>query len=112
MIIETSSHGLDQKRLHHINFKGAIFTNFSQDHLDYHKSMKSYLNAKLILFRKILNKKSTIISDKEIKEFKLLKKISKQKDLRLLDISKEFEAIKKINIEPISDFKIKIKLWL
>ena len=79
VIIETSSHGLDQKRLHHINFKGAIFTNFSQDHLDYHKSMKSYLNAKLILFRKILNKKSTIISDKEIKEFKLLKKYLNKK---------------------------------
>ena len=54
VIIESSSHGLDQKRLHHINFKGAIFTNFSQDHLDYHKNMKSYLNAKLILLRQIL----------------------------------------------------------
>ena len=51
VIIESSSHGLDQKRLHHINFKGAVFTNFSQDHLDYHKNMKSYLNAKLVLFR-------------------------------------------------------------
>ena len=56
VIIETSSHGLDQKRLHHINFKGAIFTNFSQDHLDYHKNMKSYLNAKLLLFKEILKK--------------------------------------------------------
>ena len=56
VIIEASSHGLEQKRLHHINFKSAIFTNFSQDHLDYHTSMKSYLNAKLILFKKILKK--------------------------------------------------------
>ena len=56
VIIEASSHGLDQKRLHHIRFRAAIFTNFSQDHLDYHKNMKSYLNAKLILFRKILKK--------------------------------------------------------
>ena len=79
VIIESSSHGLDQKRLHHINFKGAIFTNFSQDHLDYHKTMKSYLNAKLILFREILDKKSTIISDKAIKPFYIIKKISKKK---------------------------------
>ena len=56
VIIEASSHGLDQKRLHNINFKAAIFTNFSQDHLDYHKTMKSYLDAKLILFREILKK--------------------------------------------------------
>ena len=39
VIIEASSHGLDQNRLHHLNFKGAVFTNLSQDHLDYHKSM-------------------------------------------------------------------------
>ena len=39
VIIEASSHGLDQKRLHNINLKAAIFTNFSQDHLDYHKTM-------------------------------------------------------------------------
>ena len=64
--------------MHHINFKGAIFTNFSQDHLDYHKNMKSYLNAKLILFREILKKKSIIITDKEIKQFPLIKKILKK----------------------------------
>ena len=56
VILEASSHGLDQKRLHHIKFKGAIFTNFSQDHLDYHKTMKSYLNAKLILLKEVLKK--------------------------------------------------------
>ena len=79
-----------QKRLHHINFKAAIFTNFSQDHLDYHKTMKSYLNAKLILFREILNKKSTVITDKEIKPFKIIKKIAREKNFKILDISNEF----------------------
>ena len=78
VIIEASSHGLDQERLHHINFKSGIFTNFTQDHLDYHKNMKSYLNAKLILFRKILKKKSLIISDNNIAPFKILKKSQKR----------------------------------
>ena len=82
VIIEASSHGLDQERLHHINFKSGIFTNFSQDHLDYHKTMKSYLNSKLILFKKILKKNSIIISDKQIKPFKQLEKISKQKKIK------------------------------
>ena len=82
MIIEASSHGLDQKRLHNIIFKAAIFTNFTQDHLDYHKNMSSYLNAKLILFREILNKGSTIISDKGIKPFPNLKKIAKNKKFK------------------------------
>ena len=78
VIIETSSHGLDQKRLHHINFKAGIFTNFSQDHLDYHKSMNSYLNSKLVLFKEILTKTS-IISDREIQQFSILKKIAKKR---------------------------------
>ena len=94
VIIEASSHGLDQKRLHHIKFKGAVFTNFSQDHLDYHKNMKSYLNAKLILFKEILKGKSTIISDKKIAQFNLLKKIANKKNLKILDISKEIKKIK------------------
>ena len=74
IIIEASSHGLDQNRLHDINFKAGIFTNFSQDHLDYHGTMRSYLNAKLILFKKILKKNSSIIVDKNINEFHSLKK--------------------------------------
>ena len=57
VILEASSHGLDQGRLDGLNFKTAIFTNFSQDHLDYHKNMKNYLSAKLILFSKLLKKK-------------------------------------------------------
>ena len=56
VIIETSSHGLHQKRLDHINFQAGIFTNFSQDHLDYHKTMRMYLNAKLYLFKYLLKK--------------------------------------------------------
>ena len=107
VIIEASSHGLKQRRLHYIKFKAAIFTNFSQDHLDYHKTMKSYLNSKLILFREILSKKSIIISDKEIQPFSLIKRIARKKNLKLLDVSKKFELIKNISLEPASDFKIK-----
>ena len=107
VIIEASSHGLHQKRLQHINFKGAIFTNFSQDHLDYHKNMKSYLNAKLILFKEILKKNSTIISDEKNKEFSILKRISKNKNFKLLNIQKEIRNIKNESVRYPNDFKIK-----
>jgi murE/murF fusion protein len=107
VIIEASSHGLDQNRLHHINFKAAIFTNFSQDHLDYHRSMKSYLNAKLILFNKILKRNSTIIIDKTIDEFLVLKKISKNRRLKIIEIENIFEKIKNISSNVINKFKIK-----
>ena len=57
VILEASSHGLHQNRLDHLKLKAGIFTNFSQDHLDYHKTMGSYLSAKLILFKKIIDQK-------------------------------------------------------
>ena len=98
---------MDQNRLHHVKFKGAIFTNFSQDHLDYHKTMNSYLNAKLLLLREILDKKSTVISDKKIKPFSTIQKISQKKSFKLIEIKKEFDKIKNISSEPTIDFKIK-----
>ena len=106
VIIEASSHGLDQQRLHHINFKSAVFTNFSQDHLDYHKNMKSYLDAKLILFRQILKKGSPIILDKEIATFKILKKIAKKRRLKIVDINKELSKVNE-HLPSLPNFKIK-----
>jgi UDP-N-acetylmuramoyl-L-alanyl-D-glutamate--2,6-diaminopimelate ligase len=50
VVMEVSSHGLAQGRVNGVQFKGAIFTNFSRDHLDYHKTMEAYLEAKLKLF--------------------------------------------------------------
>ena len=67
VILEASSHGLNQKRLDNLNIKTGIFTNFSQDHLDYHKNMKSYFNSKMYLFKNLLNKNSKIITDEENK---------------------------------------------
>ena len=87
VIIEASSHGLHQKRINHLNLNVGIFTNFSQDHLDYHKSMTAYLSAKMTLFKKILKTKKVIICDSSIKEFSILKKISSNRNLKLIDIS-------------------------
>mgnify|MGYP000850479330 CR=1 FL=1 len=107
VIIEASSHGLDQNRLDNLNLKAGIFTNFSQDHLDYHKTMKSYLNAKLILFSKLLPKNSYIITDKSIKEYSNLKKISKKRKLKVLDISEELNQIQKIKVSLMGSFQKK-----
>lgn len=50
-IIEASSQGLSQKRLHTLNFHMAVLTNVSEDHLDYHGNMENYVKAKKELFR-------------------------------------------------------------
>ena len=48
--MEVSSHGIQQKRVAAVQFDAAIFTNFSQDHLDYHGSMAAYFDVKKALF--------------------------------------------------------------
>jgi len=53
--MEASSHGIDQRRLDGVHLSAAAFTNFSQDHLDYHVTMAAYLEAKLRLFRELLS---------------------------------------------------------
>ncbi len=50
VIMECSSHALDQKRIFGLDFEVAAFTNLTQDHLDYHRTMENYLDAKKKLF--------------------------------------------------------------
>ena len=101
VIIEASSHGLHQGRLDGVVFKAGIFTNFSQDHLDYHINMRQYFNAKMILFNKLLTKNKHIILNKNIKEFIKIKKIAIKKNLKIISISDQFlnKRKKLINLE-------------
>jgi UDP-N-acetylmuramoyl-L-alanyl-D-glutamate--2,6-diaminopimelate ligase len=61
--LEVSSHALDQNRVAGVNFKTAIFTNLTQDHLDYHKSLEKYFLAKLKLFKSLSAKSVAIINN-------------------------------------------------
>ena len=94
VILEASSHGLDQKRLDHINFRAAAFTNLSRDHLDYHKNMNCYLNSKLYLFNNLLNKKTFCITDETNDFFKKLKKISKRRKININSIGHDYGDLK------------------
>jgi UDP-N-acetylmuramoyl-L-alanyl-D-glutamate--2,6-diaminopimelate ligase len=50
LVTEVSSHALDQGRAAGVNFDVAVFTNLTQDHLDYHRTMEKYFAAKMLLF--------------------------------------------------------------
>ncbi|HEY4775559.1 MAG TPA: UDP-N-acetylmuramoyl-L-alanyl-D-glutamate--2,6-diaminopimelate ligase [Xanthobacteraceae bacterium] len=54
LVIEASSHGLDQHRLDGVRLSAGAFTNITRDHLDYHRTIDSYLAAKLMLFERLL----------------------------------------------------------
>ena len=61
-VMEVSSHALDKDRIHGLEFDEVAFTNLTQDHLDYHKTLENYANAKRILFTKTRNDKIAIIN--------------------------------------------------
>lgn len=50
LVLEASSHGIDQRRLDGVRMRAVAFTNLSRDHLDYHRTEDAYLSAKLRLF--------------------------------------------------------------
>ena len=71
MVMEVSSHALDMNRIHGLEFDEVAFTNLTQDHLDYHKTIENYANAKKKLFYKTRGNKIAVINgdDPLYKEF-------------------------------------------
>lgn len=61
VVMEVSSHALDLDRVYGCNFDVGVFTNLTRDHLDFHKTMENYLNAKAKLFG--LSKKGVVNFD-------------------------------------------------
>jgi len=72
VVMEVSSHAIDQLRVNDIHFDIAIFTNLSQDHLDYHKSMENYFNTKSKLFDLLKNKNGIAVINYDDKHGKKL----------------------------------------
>ena len=110
VIMEASSHGLNQNRLDGLLFNTGIFTNLSQDHLDYHKNLKNYLNAKLYLFKYLIKKRGNVITDKEISEFHKIKNLTLRKNLNLYllsDKKNKFEFLSHEFKDEVQILKIK-----
>jgi UDP-N-acetylmuramoyl-L-alanyl-D-glutamate--2,6-diaminopimelate ligase len=63
--MEVSSHGLDQHRVDGVRYAAAVFTNLSQDHLDYHASMEEYFAAKARLFTPAMSDRAVVNLDND-----------------------------------------------
>ncbi len=103
IILEASSHGLDQKRLHGIIFNSSIFTNLSRDHLDYHKNYNNYLNSKLILFNQLTKKNGNMIYDNDINISNILRSISKKNLLKPITIGFNTSTLKIVSIKILNN---------
>ena len=62
VVMEVSSHALDQNRVGGCRFNGAVFTNLTQDHLDYHITMENYFKAKALLFNRLTEGDFSVIN--------------------------------------------------
>lgn len=84
LAMEASSHGLDQNRLDGIQFEAAAFTNLTRDHLDYHKTMEAYLEAKSKLFINHLKKGGAAVLNADIPEYETLRSICEGKGVKII----------------------------
>lgn len=71
-VVEVSSHALVLHRVDEINFRVAVYTNISRDHLDFHKTMDAYLNAKALLLRKLAGPLAYAVINLDVPEFRRL----------------------------------------
>lgn len=84
-VVEVSSHSLAQNRVSGLNFIQAIFTNLTQDHLDYHKTIEQYRNAKAGLFN--LDSLESVIINKDDDNYPFFLEKSKGKKITTFSIN-------------------------
>jgi len=77
--MEVSSHALDQFRVYGLDFDVAVFTNLTQDHLDYHVTMENYFKAKKILFTHLKPSSCAVINNDDPWGVQLLCSIESKK---------------------------------
>lgn len=118
-IMEVSSHSLDQGRADGLTFDEAIFTNISGEHLDYHKTIKRYFNAKIRLFDKLKAGGAAILNNDD-KKISALRHSLKNKvityglksgaDIRAVDIKLGLDGSAFTAIMPNGSFAVKTRL--
>ncbi|MGH7198795.1 MAG: UDP-N-acetylmuramoyl-L-alanyl-D-glutamate--2,6-diaminopimelate ligase [Candidatus Omnitrophota bacterium] len=74
-VMEVSSHALDQNRVGGIDFEATLFTNLTQDHLDYHKTLEAYFECKAKLFLGLSREKTAVINSDDPWGVKLMSQV-------------------------------------
>lgn len=94
LVLEASSHGLDQHRLDGVHLSAAAFTNLSRDHFDYHGSFAEYLAAKRRLFSELLPPEGTAVLNADQPEYEPLAEVCRGRGIRVLDYGRNARSIR------------------
>ncbi|QQA44158.1 UDP-N-acetylmuramoyl-L-alanyl-D-glutamate--2,6-diaminopimelate ligase [Pelagovum pacificum] len=90
--MEASSHGLDQRRLDGMILAAAGFTNFTQDHLDYHKTFDAYFDAKMGLFTRVLADDGVAVVNLDDPKGPLVAQIAEERGQEVIGVGRHPEA--------------------
>jgi UDP-N-acetylmuramoyl-L-alanyl-D-glutamate--2,6-diaminopimelate ligase len=99
IVLEVTSHSLDQYRLYGVPIKIAVVTNLSQDHLDYHGTMQNYATAKARLITDF--KPQTVILNADDAWFNYFSsQVGKDEDLKSIGVANATHQIKSLQVKP------------
>lgn len=101
--MEASSVGIEQYRMDNLKIKAAGFTNFTQDHLDYHLTMENYFEAKKQLFSRLLASDGTAVLNADIKEFAELETICRNRGIKVLSYGVNGRELRLVKRTPHAD---------
>jgi UDP-N-acetylmuramoyl-L-alanyl-D-glutamate--2,6-diaminopimelate ligase len=100
LVIEASSHGLEQARLDGITFRAGAFTNISRDHLDYHGTMAAYRTAKLHLFTSLLPPAAHAVLNADADDFDVFRKAAEGAGQKIITFGRQATDIRLVNAMP------------
>jgi UDP-N-acetylmuramoyl-L-alanyl-D-glutamate--2,6-diaminopimelate ligase len=103
LAVEASSHGIDQRRLDGVRLTAAGFTNFTQDHLDYHGTMGCYRAAKLRLFETLLPRGRTAVLNADSDAFPAFASAAVTSGQSLLTVGTEGQGLKLVSRTPVPE---------
>ncbi len=86
--MEASSHGLEQRRLDGVRLRAGGFTNFTQDHLDYHKTFEDYFNAKAGLFSRVMGDDAVAVINMDDPKGAVMAGIARSRGQALIKVGK------------------------
>ena len=115
VVMEVSSHSLELDRLYGISFDYVVYTNLTQDHLDFHKDMEEYLHAKMKLFDKVKESGLSItnIDDKYSKYFKTNNNLTygfNNSDFKIIKYKLYLDKIKYVFKYKNKTYKVKLNI--
>ncbi|HEX8569767.1 MAG TPA: UDP-N-acetylmuramoyl-L-alanyl-D-glutamate--2,6-diaminopimelate ligase [Caulobacteraceae bacterium] len=100
LALEASSHGVEQRRLDGVRLAAAGFTNFTQDHLDYHGDMDAYRAAKLRLFDTLLPRGRPVVLNADSPEFQRFAETAIAAGHVILSVGERGQTLKLVEREP------------